>query len=80
MIVYNYDHNDIVNEEVICYYTKTNGNAISLYSVVELTIKHPEAKELAVVKTIDTRFIRAGNIQDMPKEHLLNSALINIEP
>lgn len=78
MIVYNYDPSDIVNEEVLCYYTKTNGNDISLYSVVKLTIKHPEAKDLACVKTIETRFVRSGKIQDMPSEHLLNSAMNNM--
>jgi len=57
MIIINRIPNDLVSEKHICYFTKREStlsdSTISLYEVVELKLKHPEAPEHAFINDFD---------------------------
>ena len=57
-IVFNEVKEDIVGEKHICYYTVDTYNTIRLMEVIEKTIKHPEARDLAYITKFETRSIK----------------------
>jgi hypothetical protein len=61
MIIMNYGPNDVISENVIGYITKQDGDGITVYEVMEMTIKHPEAPDLTVIQKFEVR--KRGNIK-----------------
>jgi len=58
MIIFNEVADDIVEEKHICFYTRIDGEKIFLMEVYEKILKHPQAKDVAIVSKIDTRTIK----------------------
>jgi len=58
-IVFNEVEEDVVKEKHVCYYTiDAYNDVVRLMEVIEKTIKHPEARDLAYVQKFDTKFIK----------------------
>lgn len=79
MIVMNYNPEDIVDKQHICYYTKESIHGkLELREMFEYTIKHPEAPEHAFVKKIDyeilKRIPRTDNSEGSAHIHLMDYA------
>lgn len=55
MIIINAEKEDIVKEEHVCWTTKERGMKISLFEVILVTYKHPQAKEYATITQLETR-------------------------
>lgn len=57
MIIFNYEPDDVLKIEHVCYYTGPNVtfDKITLMEVVKLTIRHPEAPKHATVEKYDIR-------------------------
>ena len=81
MIIFNEETKDIVSEKHICYYTITNGSKLILKEIVEVTLKHPQAKELAFITKTDERHIKEYDRREVEASAsiLLEAAQNNIK-
>lgn len=71
----NFNPEDVIKKETISYYTVDKDHEIELHRVVECTLKHPQALDLAYVKTLTTEFIRKEKRVDFNEAVLLEATL-----